>query len=178
MTRRECGAATPEAGDMVFTMADGYIKGRRVALELMSIGKTASGQTLYLERAAAEKYVRMEDDAAKDGVTWTINAAFRTTAEQDRLYRKYMLQLAAWEKGGRLGPRPAKAAAPGWSTHQSGLSVDINRFEGDDPKTPAPDSPVDKWLDKYAAYYGFVRDVADEPWHLSFLPDKAAKLVA
>lgn len=160
---------------MVFTRADGYSKGRRLELELWSIGKSVSGETLYLEKDAAAQYLRMVEDAAKDGITWTVNTAFRSQAEQDYLYRRYTKRLAEWEAGGMLGKRPAKAAPPGWSTHQAGLSVDINRAAGDDPATPEPDSPVDKWLRDNAHHYGFVFDVEAEPWHASYLPDRARR---
>ncbi len=163
---------------MHFTILNAYRKGEPYAVEMMSIGMTLGGVVAYLERTAAEAYVRMEEAALHDGITWTINYAFRDHNEQGRLYRKYVKLLAEWERGGRVGKRPASAAVPGFSTHQMGKSVDINRSRGDDLATPAPDSPVDKWLDANAHIYGFVRDVRDEPWHLTHLPEKAKALVA
>lgn len=153
-------------------MQYGYIKGKQVVIDLWPIG-----DGFYLEMAAAQDFLRMKDAAAAVGITLVVNRAFATWAQQSALYRKYQILKAAWDKAGRLGKRPAPAAQPGFSTHQCGWTVDINRAPGDDPTTAAYDSPTDLWLQANAALYGFVNDVASEPWHYTHTP-KQDRIVA
>jgi LAS superfamily LD-carboxypeptidase LdcB len=148
----------------------GYIKGRQVTLDLWPIG-----DGFYLEISAAQDFLRMRDAAELDGIKLVVNRAYATHSEQERLYRKYMVKLAEWQRGGRLGKRPPPAAAPGYSTHQAGKSVDINRAPGDDPKTEAADSPVDIWLRANAHKYNFIFDVPGEPWHATHAPEKCGE---
>jgi LAS superfamily LD-carboxypeptidase LdcB len=109
----------------------------------------------------------MADAAAKEGLPLKVNTAFRSMEHQKRLFQAYVKALAAYERKERLN-KPAKVAKPGFSTHQSGISVDINRANGDDLSTAVPDSPTDKWLAANAARFGFVNDVKSEPWHWTY----------
>lgn len=143
--------------------AYGYVKGAPVLLDLWPIGAG-----LYLEITAAQAFERMADAAKVAGIEFHINSAYRDKASQDRLYRKYVKETAEWQKGGRLGPRPALAAIPGHSMHQSGKALDIN--------VAGADAPALEWLRKHAADYGFVNDVPGESWHWSYLPERAAKV--
>jgi LAS superfamily LD-carboxypeptidase LdcB len=130
-----------------------------------------------LEAAVADDWCRMRDHARRDGIELRINTAFRERAHQQRLYGNwlrysaYVQALDAWREAGKHGEPPKKvdwapkAAAPGRSTHEIGCAPDIQRADGDDPSTPAADSPVDKWLNLHAHTYGFFRDVPKEDWH-------------
>jgi len=51
-------------------------------------------------------------------------------------------------------------ARPGYSNHQSGDAIDLNRAH-DKGKT-------DAWLKANAAKFGFYRDVPSELWHWRF----------
>jgi zinc D-Ala-D-Ala carboxypeptidase len=115
----------------------------------------------YLARKAAEAFERMKLAAFGDGLTLIVNTAWRSRAYQESLRRRYEVQLAAWEKNGKKGPRPPPAAKPGKSKHELGLAVDLNR---------AHDNGVtDAWLAANAGRYGFKRTVASEPWHWEWL---------
>lgn len=96
---------------------------------------------------AASAFAAMSVAAKKDGLQLKVNSAFRTMGEQKKLYKKY-------QEGGNL------AAKPGYSNHQSGVAVDINRAAAN-----AGDSPIDVWLRNNAHKYGFYNTVANEPWH-------------
>lgn len=134
-----------------------------------------------LELTAADSFCLMRDDARRDGHELHINTAGREREHQQRLYDNwlrysaYKQALEAWREAGKVGPAPkavpwaAKAAPPGRSTHEIYCSVDLQRADGDDPATPEPDSPVDKWLRKHAHKYGWVFDVPSEPWHATHL---------
>lgn len=68
-----------------------------------------------------------------------INSGYRSTAEQERLYKK----------------DPSKAAVPGRSLHEHGLAIDVNNAD------------VNK-LEKSGLMqkHGFTRPVKNEPWHI------------
>jgi hypothetical protein len=100
----------------------------------------------YLSEKAAPKFKAMMAAASKAGIHLSINSAFRTYAEQAALYRKYG------------SPR---AARPGYSNHQQGLSVDIGGIGGYGTRAY-------KWLAANAAKYGFKNDVKNEFWHWTF----------
>src|SRR5208337_122384 len=71
----------------------------------------------------------------------------------------------------RLDPQKRKddgpAAKPGYSTHQSGISLDIKTgmTRAMELATPMVTSPIFNWLTINAASYGFKADVWGEPWH-------------
>lgn len=161
---------------MTVTMGYGWKKGQPFTLELWRIGTCADGEPAYLAKDAAQAFLRMAEQAALDGVDLVsiINTAFRDNGHQERLYRRYIRLMAEWETGGRLGKKPAKAAPPGFSTHQSGLSVDLNRAQDDHTDNGIADGKTDEWIDAKAIRYGFVRDVASEPWHLTYVGEAPA----
>lgn len=149
------------------SLVEGYRKGKMFELEVEDIDE--HGHMLAVDAARAFK--RMLEHASADGIALVVNTAWRPMGYQTRLWLAYRGAMENWEAGGRLGHKPTPVAQPGFSTHQAGLSVDINRAPGDDPKTIAPDSPVDLWLVANARQYGFVRDVPSESWHYTFDSD-------
>ena len=161
-------------------VAKGYKNGKRFDLEVDLIP-----YGFYLEKSAAAAFRAMYEAARTDGLHLKVNTAFRTMEHQERLrykyerdFKDYLKAMARWVKGETKDKpkRPLRPARPGYSNHQSGISVDINRAPGDDPKTPEADSPVDKWLQANVAKFGFVFDVPGEPWHVSYLPERAKEL--
>lgn len=142
-------------------IVQGYRKGVPFDLEVEPIDE--HGHVLAVD--AARAFLRMVAHAKEDGVPLVVNTAWRAMEHQTRLWLAYRGAMENWEASGKVGKKPAPVAMPGFSTHQEGKSVDINRSPGDDPKTRAPDSPTDLWLEANARQYGFVRDVPSEPWH-------------
>jgi LAS superfamily LD-carboxypeptidase LdcB len=141
-----------------------YQRGKPISIELADIGNGHK-----LEKYAAKAYLAMAAAALKNGIPFVINSSFRSNEKQTSLYVEYVKQLAAFKRGER--GKPSLVAPPGKSTHQSGLSVDINRAPGDNPATKAADSPTDLWLQKNAYRFGFFNDVKSEAWHWTFLPE-------
>ena len=111
----------------------------------------ATGNRVVLEKRAAESFVDMVSDAAKDGFHIKVNHSYRTYWEQKRLKRR---------KGDL-------AAKPGWSDHQVGRSIDIigtrRLINGKHYRTI-----LYWWLRKNASKYGFYEDVAGEKWHWTY----------
>lgn len=127
-----------------------YVGGRPTEVDLIDIG---SG--FKLERVAANTFITMRAEAAKDGVKLVVNSAFRSMEEQERLY-------AAFQAGtGNL------AARPGYSNHQSGIALDID-------VDASFNSPVYLWLQSHAGFYDWVNTgktfSQKEPWHWEYRP--------
>jgi zinc D-Ala-D-Ala carboxypeptidase len=120
-----------------------YGNGRIPADRLASIG---SGHKLWAP--AASGFTQMVAAARRDGVTIGVNDSYRDFAGQEKVAR---------EKG--LYSRGGLAAAPGTSTHGWGVSVDLEL-----------DTRAQGWMRENGARYGFVEDVAREPWHWTYRP--------
>lgn len=117
-----------------------------------------------LECDAATAFMSMARAAELDGIKLKINSAFRSHDEQKVLYERYQRRLTEWQDTpvSERGPKPAIAAPPGYSNHQSGIAVDID--------TGGPSyGPIDKWLEANAGQFGFTRTVSSEPWHFEFI---------
>ena len=149
----------------------GYRRGRKLELELLPIG---NGQ--WLDRPAAEAFLAMYEHALRDGIKLAANSGHREHEHQKKLRADYERLLDIWKltPPSERGPEPRVAAPAGWSDHEAGDAVDINRASGDDPRTQEPDSPIDKWLAAHAWKYGFLRTVRSEPWHFAHRPEAFA----
>ena len=122
----------------------GYQNGRRV-----SVGLSEVGGGRYLNTRAAPSYRAMMAAARRDGVNLSLLSAFRSMEQQQHLYSLY-----------RSG-RGNKAARPGYSNHQMGLSVDLGNTGGYGGRNY-------RWLKQNAARFGFYNDVRGEPWHWTY----------
>lgn len=125
--------------------AEGYIRGIKSDIDLDSIGGG-----FYLQKTAAAAFNRMFEVANKSGFVLRPNYAFRNMTQQKLLWAR--------KQAGELTQAVAK---PGFSTHQSGLSVDL--------QVASAPGLLD-WLKANAAQFGFVNDVASEPWHWTYKP--------
>jgi LAS superfamily LD-carboxypeptidase LdcB len=159
-------------GDFTVTVRHviGYRRGVRLGLELLPIG---NGQ--WLDKPAAEAFLQMQQHAERDGIKLVPNSGHREHQRQKDLRATYERLLKAWQElppsDRERTPQPVKAAPAGFSDHEAGDAVDINRAPGDNPKTKKADSPIDAWLDAHAHRYGFIRTVPSEPWHFAHRPE-------
>ena len=119
-----------------------YGNGRIPAEALVPIGN--GSERLY--GPAAEAFRRMASDAWRVGVDLKVNDGYRSIEHQHDMAERHGL----YRDGGR-------AAVPGTSTHGWGLSVDVDS-----------DGGAHEWLRRNAGRYGFVNDVAGEPWHWTY----------
>ena len=90
----------------------------------------------------AEAFDRMAAAARRDGHALSINSAFRSDAEQARLFA--------------ANPNPKWVAPPGTSLHRYGTELDLG-----------PPSAY-AWLKTNARRFGFINRYAWEPWHYGF----------
>ncbi len=119
------------------------------------------GQGFKLEEAAALAWEKLVLAAAKEGIYFTINTAYRDKAYQTRLYEKYVKAVAAWERAGRMTAKPTPVAPPGKSAHEKGKALDI--AVNGRPTILA-------FLRKNAGSFGFYETVKSEPWHWEHRP--------
>lgn len=116
--------------------------------------------TIRLSQVVAQKFQRMVDAAAKDGVRhFMISSGYRDNKEQGQLYKKMGADYAL----------PA-----GYSEHNLGLSLDIGSTQKEMNR-----APEGKWLQKNAWAYGFIlrypKDKTEitgiqyEPWHFRYV---------
>ncbi len=90
----------------------------------------------------AQAFDRMEAAARKDGISLTITSAFRSDAEQARLFAQ--------------NPDPKMVARPGESLHRYGTELDLG-----------PSSAYG-WLARNAERFGFIQRYSWEPWHYGY----------
>jgi hypothetical protein len=122
----------------------GYGNGRIPAGRLQSLG--VGDHQLWAPAATA--FRQMSAAARADGVTLDVNDSYRDLAGQQEVARTKGL----YSQGGL-------AAVPGSSTHGWGVSLDLE-----------VDGRSTQWLRENGWRYGFVEDVAREPWHWTYRP--------
>jgi soluble lytic murein transglycosylase-like protein len=98
------------------------------------------GKPMRPDTAAA--FDAMAAAARNAGLTLAISSAFRSDAEQARLFAAH--------------PDPKWVARPGQSLHRNGTELDLG-----------PPSAY-AWLARNASRFGFVKRYAWEPWHFGF----------
>jgi hypothetical protein len=91
----------------------------------------------------AQAFDRMAEAARRDaGISLIINSAFRSDAEQARLFA--------------ANPNPRYVARPGTSLHRYGTELDLG-----------PSSAYG-WLSRNARRFGFIQRYSWEPWHYGY----------
>ncbi|MGW1480178.1 M15 family metallopeptidase [Streptomyces rubiginosohelvolus] len=98
---------------------------------------------------------RAAQNAAGDGVTFTVNSGWRSTAYQKELPRKAVAQHGSEAEAARW------VATATTSPHVAGDAVDIG-----------PDRATD-WLSEHGSAYGLCRIYRNEPWHFELRTDAA-----
>lgn len=119
----------------------GYRNGRAVNIRVSPVG---GGQ--YLQTKAAGPYKALMAAARRAGIRLSNTSGYRTYAQQAALYRRY---------------GSGRAARPGYSNHQLGLSMDIGGVGGYGTR-------AFRWLRANAPRFGFINDVPGEFWHWTY----------
>ena len=134
------------------------------------------GGGLQLRRPAAQKFRAMIAAARAAGVNITTISAFRSVADQQRLF----FDIKA-ERAQAATKRAEVSAPPNYSEHHTGYAVDLG-----DSNTPAANlnqgfdqTAAFQWLAANAARYSFelsfgqnnTQGVSYEPWHWRYVGD-------
>lgn len=118
------------------------------------------GSSFFLEDQALEPLKQLFQAAADDGIEhFIINSAYRSGKLQQELYEQYGADYSL---------------PPGYSEHQTGLSIDIGSTVG-----KMENVAEGKWMEEHAADFGFIlrypKDKVDitgieyEPWHFRYI---------
>ncbi len=99
----------------------------------------------YMSRVAEEAFIKMVDDASKEGLTMRARSSYRTYQQQESLYNDYV-KLYGSKRADEI------AARPGFSEHQTGLVIDIAQSE----TSVFANTKEYKWLTEHAHEYGFI----------------------
>jgi hypothetical protein len=105
-------------------------------------GPLAYRQGKPMRPDVAAAFDRMAAAARRDGITLAINSAYRSDAEQARLWA--------------ANPDPRWVAPPGTSLHRCATELDLG-----------PSSAY-SWLAAHAGRFDFVRRYSWEPWHYGY----------
>ena len=116
---------------------------------------------------------QMKADAAKEDLNLYIGSDFRDYAYQVKIYNNYN-DLYGWEMADTFSARP------GYSEHQTGLTIDCNTIDDAFGETAEA-----AWLAEHCADYGFIIRFPDgkenitgyqyEPWHIRYVGVDTAK---
>ena len=129
------------------------------------------GEGHQIRDVVYDAFIDMWNQANNDGIYLIINSSYRTYEEQQQVYDSY--------KDSR-GTTYADsiAARPGYSEHQTGLSLDIFSTEYTTTSN-FKDSPAHEWLVNNAYKYGFIQrytedteeltGFAEEAWHWRYV---------
>lgn len=119
----------------------GYVNGRKTSVKVSYVG---NGE--WMNTRCAGAYKDMLAAARRAGVNLGTTDGYRTYAEQATLYKRY---------------GAGRAARPGYSNHQMGISSDISGVGGYNTRAY-------RWLKANAGRYGFANDVRGEYWHWTY----------
>ena len=133
------------------------------------------GNNNKLRTIAKEAFEKMCAAALLDNIHLYNMSAYRSFEYQENIYNKNVLSDGQNEAD-------KTSARPGYSEHQSGLTLDINwisnKFE---------DTDEFKWLEKHAYEYGFIlrypknkenlTGYSYEPWHYRYVGEEVANKI-
>lgn len=160
--------------DYTSTTATGYALERRNGITyvngIMVANKTYTLPASYdpgITAEASQAYEEMRAAAENDGITLYIVSGYRSYADQDRIYNRYVQQ-----DGAALAD--TYSSRPGHSDHQTGYTFDLNSLD-----ESFADTPEGKWLAHNCADYGFIIRYPEgkeqytgytyEPWHVRYI---------
>ncbi len=117
-----------------------------------------------------QKFIEMYNDASKNNLKLIISSGYRTYDEQKETYDSYVDRYGVKKADGL-------AARPGYSEHETGLTLDITT--GKATKDTFEDTDEFKWLKENSYKYGFIlrypKDKENitgydyEPWHYRYV---------
>ncbi|HXF03512.1 MAG TPA: M15 family metallopeptidase [Arthrobacter sp.] len=147
----------------------------------VSIG--TGGESALLRDAVADATEKMFSAAAADGAPMVMVSGFRSYATQVDTYNHWVLQHGSEAAADMISARP------GYSEHQTGLSLDIGDSTGAcNLQQCFADTPAGSWVANNAVRFGFIiryspgeEDVtgySPEPWHLRYVGKKVAGTMA
>lgn len=178
-TVTEPAASEPATESVESSHITQVIDGRTYIDGILIVNKSYPLPASYdpgLDAEAQSAFERMQEDASDDGLFLYITSGYRSYAEQEVQYG-----IHVQNKGKDYADRVS--ARPGFSEHQSGLSMDINSTEDS-----FADTKEARWIAENCVKYGFIirfpKDKEDitgyayEPWHIRYVGIQNAKKIS
>lgn len=149
-----------------------------------SLAHGDSDKPMKVQKRIEAQLRALFDAAEQDGNELMLSSAFRSIAEQQKLYDAFVQ-----ERGVEMAKQ--YVLAPGASEHHTGLSVDFSTAssacESDSDKCSLSVADAE-WLDENAARFGFIQrypegkqpitGIAFEPWHFRYVGVPMAQAVS
>ena len=120
-----------------------------------------------LDATTEEAFNQLSADAAQEGLNLYIGSDFRSYSYQVDVYESYC-ETYGWQQADTFSARP------GYSEHQTGLTIDCNTIDDAFGQTEEA-----VWLEDHCADYGFIIRFPDgkeditgyqyEPWHIRYV---------
>lgn len=133
---------------------------------------------MYLTKECMLSFVKMADDAKKQGYNIRAISTYRTYEYQDMLYNNYAARDG-------VNKADTYSARPGFSEHHTGLAIDIDNMKTS--YTSFDKTKEYTWMQENAYKYGFIlrypEDKVDitgymyEPWHYRYVGIEVAKII-
>ena len=152
---------------------DGYVPEDMVPIE------AKYGVQTSLRKPAMDAYIRMYEAALAEGLDFYITSAYRSYDKQVSLYNNYV-------RNDGVAAADRYSARPGFSDHQTGLTVDI--LTSSSNFATFENTAEAKWLAENAARFGFILRYPDgkeeitgytyEAWHFRYVGDIAEAVKA
>lgn len=148
-----------------------YLDKNYIPDDLVTVSGIYARDSAQLKKVAYDNFVKMADDARKEGLTIKVTTGYRSYSFQSTLYNNYV-------KADGVKNADTYSARPGYSEHQLGYSADLtnathvsfDQFEYTDEY---------KWLKNNAHKYGFIMRYSKdkeyitgyifEPWHYRYV---------
>lgn len=143
-------------------------------VNLTDLGIDVWFSSTQMRREAADQLDSMLDDITEAGMEYLITSAFRSYADQVRVYNDLVKS-----NFGSIMKTDQLSARPGYSEHQLGTTVDITSSENSYRTDGFEYTQLSKWLTEHAQDYGFVLSFPKEtsqetgfnyePWHYRYI---------
>ena len=147
--------------------------------DLIDISNVYSyGENQKLRKNAYDAFISMFNDAKKENITLIVNSSYRSYQDQEETYNNYSTWYSK-EEADKI------AARPGFSEHQTGLTIDIMTYGSN--RNNFEETDAFKWLENNAYKYGFIlrypkdkeylTGYSYESWHYRYVGDEVASYI-
>ncbi len=187
-TENAKGVSTRSSNSAATNYLMGKFDPKKAKLFVKIPQKYADRKGLYLRQEALSAFIRMSNDAKRDGIRLTIRSATRNFYHQKRIWERKWLGKRKLSDGTNVARDIVKpvdkslkvlqySSMPGTSRHHWGTDIDLNSFNNHWFET-GKGLRLFNWLEANAAKYGFCRPYTanrpygylEEKWHWSYMP--------
>ena len=144
--------------------------------EVVALGSKYGNSNVLVTKETKDAFVKMFEAAKNDGITLYVTSGYRSYNEQKEVFNEYV---------SNIGEKEALkyAAKPGFSEHQTGMSLDI--FTPGSTTKTFKTTKASTWLYNNAYKYGFIlrypsgkeniTGYSYEAWHYRYVGKKVAE---